>query len=47
MACNITTGFTVGCADSAGGVAEFWFANMVDDFTVVEAAGKATGITGT
>ena len=46
MACNITTGFTVGCADSAGGVAEFWFANMVDDFAVAEAAGEATAITG-
>tara|TARA_R110002072_G_scaffold6181_4_gene37061 strand:- start:771 stop:1283 length:513 start_codon:yes stop_codon:yes gene_type:complete len=47
MACNITTGFTVGCADSAGGVAEFWFANMVDDFAVAESAGEATAITGT
>jgi hypothetical protein len=47
MACDITTGFTVGCNDSIGGVAEFWFANMVDDFAVAELTGEATAITGT
>lgn len=48
MACDLTTGFTVGCNDSTGGIAEFWFANMVDDFAVAESAtGEASGITGT
>jgi hypothetical protein len=47
MACDITTGFTVGCNDSVGGVAEFWFANMVADFAVAELTGEATAITGT
>ena len=47
MACDITTGFTVGCNDSIGGVAEFWFANMVSDFAVTEAAGVASAVTGT
>ena len=48
MACDLTTGFTVGCNDSTGGIAEFWFANMVDDFAVAESAtGEASSITGT
>ncbi len=48
MACELTTGFVVGCNDSAGGISEFWFANMPDDFAVaVDASGQATGITGT
>ncbi len=47
MACELTTGFVVGCNDSAGGIAEFWFANMPVDFAVaVDASGQATGITG-
>ena len=24
MACDLTSGFSVGCSDSIGGVAEFW-----------------------
>tara|TARA_R110000822_G_scaffold93710_2_gene215449 strand:- start:1533 stop:2051 length:519 start_codon:yes stop_codon:yes gene_type:complete len=48
MACDITTGFQVGCNDSAGGVSEFWFANMVDDFAVAyDVSGAASGVTGT
>lgn len=47
MACDLTMGFAVGCNDSAGGIAEFWFANMPEDFAVaVDASGQATGITG-
>ena len=48
MACDLTTGFTVGCNDSTGGIAEFWFANMPTDFAVAESAtGEASAITGT
>ena len=48
MACELTQGFAVGCNDSTGGIAEFWFANMVDDFAVAESAtGEASSITGT
>ena len=47
MACDLTTGFTVGCNDSTGGIAEFWFANMPTDFAVAESAtGEASAITG-
>lgn len=48
MACDLTTGFTVGCNDSSGGIAEFWFSNMPSDFAIAyDASGQATGITGT
>lgn len=48
MACDLTTGFTVGCNDSAGGIAEFWFANMPSDFAIAyDASGQASGVTGT
>jgi len=48
MACDLTTGFTVGCNESTGGISEFWFANMPDDFEVSKTAtGEASAITGT
>jgi len=48
MACELTTGFAVGCNDSTGGIAEFWFANMPTDFAVAKnATGEASAITGT
>jgi len=48
MACDLTTGFSVGCNDSIGGVAEFWIANMPSDFTIAtDGSGEVTGITGT
>ncbi len=48
MACELTQGFAVGCNDSTGGIAEFWFANMPTDFAVAESAtGEASAITGT
>ena len=48
MACDLTSGFTVGCNDSIGGVAEFWIANMPADFAVAtDVNGEATGLTGT
>jgi len=46
MACDLTTGFTVGCNDSTGGIAEFWFSNMPTDFAVAKnATGEASAIT--
>ena len=48
MACDLTTGFTVGCNDSIGGVAEFWIANMPSDFAAAtDGSGEVTGLTGT
>ena len=46
MACDLTTGFNVGCNDSAGGIAEFYFANMPDGFEVLyNASNEASSIT--
>ena len=45
MACDLTQGFTVGCNDSAGGIAEFYFANMPTAFAIVEASGVVSSIT--
>jgi len=45
MACDLTQGFTVGCNDSAGGIAEFYFANMPTTFAIVEASGVVSSIT--
>jgi len=48
MACNLTTGFSVGCNDSIGGVAEFWIANMPSDFAAAtDGSGEVTGLSGT
>ena len=48
MACNLTTGFAVGCNDSIGGVAEFWIANMPEDFAAAtDGSGEVTGLSGT
>ena len=48
MACNLTTGFAVGCNDSIGGVAEFWIANMPTDFAAAtDGSGEVTGLSGT
>ena len=49
MACDLTTGFLVGCNDSIGGVKAFYIDNMPDDgLTIAESAtGEATSITGT
>lgn len=48
MACNLTTGFAVGCNDSIGGVAEFWIANMPSDFAAAtDGSGEVTGLSGT
>ncbi len=48
MACDLTTGFSVGCNDSIGGVAEFWIANMPSDFSVAtDTSEEVTGLTGT
>ena len=48
MACQLTQEFLVGCNDSAGGIAEFYFANMPTDFAVAKnASGEASAITGT
>lgn len=48
MACNLTTGFSVGCNDSIGGVAEFWIANMPEDFAAAtDGSGEVTGLSGT
>jgi hypothetical protein len=48
MACDLTQGFTVGCNDSAGGIAEFYFANITTDFAVAKnVSGEASAITGT
>jgi hypothetical protein len=48
MACDLTTGFSVGCNDSIGGVSEFWIANMPSDFAIAtDGSGEVTGITGT
>ena len=48
MACNLTSGFEVGCNDSIGGVAEFWIANMPNDFAAAtDGSGEVTGLTGT
>lgn len=47
MACNLTTGFAVGCNDSIGGVAEFWIANMPTDFAAAtDGSGEVTGLSG-
>jgi hypothetical protein len=48
MACELTTGFVVGCNDSAGGIAEFWFANIDDTFALTYDAitGEVTTIGG-
>ena len=47
MACNLTQGFSVGCNDSIGGVAEFWIANMPTDFVAAtDGSGEVTGLTG-
>ena len=43
MACQLTQEFLVGCNDSAGGIAEFYFANMPTDFAVAKnASGEAS-----
>ena len=49
MACDLTTGFTVGCNDSIGGVKAFYIDNFpTDGITIAESAtGEATSITGT
>jgi hypothetical protein len=48
MACNLTTGFSVGCNDSIGGVAEFWIANLPTDFAAnTDGSGEVTGLVGT
>ena len=48
MACELTTGFAVGCNDSAGGIAEFYFANIDDNFAVTyDATGEVSIIAGT
>ena len=48
MACDLTTGFSVGCNDSIGGVAEFWIANMPSDFsTTSDASEEVTALGGT
>ena len=47
MACDLTRGFEVGCNDSIGGVAEFWIANMPNDFAAAtDGSGEVTGLTG-
>jgi len=46
--CDLTKGFTVGCLESVGGVAEFLFANMPSDFAATQdATGEVDAITGT
>jgi len=48
MACQLTTGFLRGCADSVGGIKQFYVANRPGDFAVTpDASGTATDITGT
>ena len=48
MACDLTTGFSVGCNDSIGGVAEFWIANMPADFaTTSDSDEEVTALSGT
>ena len=48
MACNLTTGFEVGCNDSIGGVAEFWIANMPEGFVAgTDGSGEVTSLTST
>ena len=47
MACELTKGFVVGCNDSAGGIAEFWFANIDDTFALTyDASGEVSAIAG-
>lgn len=48
MACDLTTGFSVGCNDSIGGVKAFYIENMPSDMVIAtNATGEATSITNT
>lgn len=48
MACDLTSGFSVGCSSSIGGVAEFWIGNMPSDMVIaLDSSGVATSITNT
>lgn len=48
MSCSLTQSFTLGCEDSAGGIAKFFLGNMVTDFVATQnASGMVTAITGT
>jgi hypothetical protein len=49
MACEITTGISLGCRDTAGGVKEFYIANVPATGLglTVDASGNVTALTGT
>lgn len=48
MACELTTGFGIGCKDGAGGIREFYIAEKTADLEVTDdVSGIATAITGT
>lgn len=45
MACALTSGYTLDCRDSVGGVIELYFIEAGNVTTITEASGNVTGIT--